>query len=179
MPSFDASPELLERARRISALILDVDGVLTDGQIIYDEYGDELKFFDVQDGAGLFLWHRAGLHSAVITARKGKLIKRRAKELHVGFLRQKVLVKLPAYEAILKRWNLSDAQVCVMGDDLMELPLLRRAGLAIAVPNAVDEVKAQSHGVTQRAGGRGAVREVTDFILKTKGLWDQVTERYR
>ena len=179
MPPFDASPALIERARRVSALILDVDGVLTEGRIIYDEYGDELKHFDVQDGVGLVLWHRAGLRSAIITARKARLIKRRAKELKIHVLKQKALVKLPIYEDVLRRWNLTDEEVCVVGDDLMELPLLRRAGLAIAVPNAVEDVKASSHYTTQRPGGRGAVREVIDAVLKAKGLWDQVTARYR
>ena len=140
-------------------MVLDVDGVLTDGRIIYGEYGDELKHFDVQDGAGLFLWHRAGLRSAIITARKAKLNKRRARELHVDALKQRALVKLPVYEGLLKRWKLTDEQVCVMGDDLMELPLLRRAGLAIAVPNAVEDVRVRCHYVTTRPGGRGAVRK--------------------
>ena len=180
MRTLDASStELIDRARDITTLIVDVDGVLTDGRIIYDEYGDELKHFDVQDGSGLYLWHRAGLRSAVITARKAKLIKRRTRELHIDFLKQKALVKLPVYENLLRRWKVTDRQVCVMGDDLMELPLMRRAGLAIAVPNAVEDVMATSHGVTQRPGGRGAVREVIDFILKANGLWGQVTERYR
>ena len=173
------SPELIQRATRITTLVLDVDGVLTDGRIIYDEYGDELKHFDVQDGAGLVFWQRAGLRSAIITARKGKLIRRRAKELQVDFLAQKALLKLPVYEQLLKRWRLAPEQVCVFGDDLMELPLLRRAGLAIAVPNAVEEVRLVSHYVTKRPGGRGAVREVIDFLLKAKGLWDHVTLRYQ
>jgi 3-deoxy-D-manno-octulosonate 8-phosphate phosphatase (KDO 8-P phosphatase) len=172
------SVELIERARRITTVVLDVDGVLTDGRIIYDEDGDELKHFDVQDGAGLVFWHRAGLKSAIITARKAKLIKRRAKELHIDFLRQRALVKLPVYEGLLKRWKLSDEQMCVIGDDLMELPLLRRAGLAVAVPNAVEEVRAISHYVTSRPGGRGAVREVIDLLLKANGSWDQVIARY-
>ena len=172
-------PELLERAKRITTLVVDVDGVLTDGRIIYDEDGNELKHFDVQDGAGMVFWSRAGLRSAIITARRSRLLKRRAKEMRVQYLRQKALVKLPAYETMLKRWKLTDEQVCVVGDDLMELPLLRRAGLAVAVPNAVEDVKAIAHYVTQRPGGRGAVREVIDALLKAQGLWEQVTARYR
>ena len=173
------SSELVERARPITTLVLDMDGVLTDGRIIYDEDGDELKHFDVQDGAGLFLWHRAGLRSAIITARKARLNMRRAKEMRVDFLKQNALVKLPVYEDLLRRWRLAQEQVCVVGDDLMELPLLRRAGLAVAVPNAVDDVKAASHCITRHAGGRGAVREVVDFILKAKGLWDRLLQRYQ
>ena len=175
----DLSPEILERIKRITTLVVDVDGVLTDGRIIYDQFGDELKNFDVQDGAGMVMWHRAGLRSAIITARKSRLVRRRAREMRVDFLRQKALLKLPAYKTLLKRWNVEDAQVCVMGDDLMELPLMRRAGLAVAVPNAVDEVKQISHFVTQKLGGRGAVREVIELILKATGRWEALLERYQ
>jgi len=173
-------PDVLARAACVTALVLDVDGVLSDGRIIYDEFGDELKCFDVQDGAGLVLWRRAGLHSAIITARKAKLIKRRAKELAVDFLAQKnALNKLAAYEQFVKRFRLSESQVCAIADDLMDLPILRRAGFAVAVPNAVLEIKAVSHYVTSRPGGRGAVREVIDLILKAKGLWDEVVKPYQ
>ncbi|MBI4342398.1 MAG: HAD hydrolase family protein [Candidatus Omnitrophica bacterium] len=172
------SPELVQRASRVSVLLLDVDGVLTDGRIIYADYGDELKCFDVQDGAGLVFWNRAGLKSAIITARHSRLIKRRAKELHIDFLAQKRLLKLPTYEQLLKCFRVTDEQVCAVGDDLMELPMLRRVGFAVAVPNAVDEVKQASHYVTRKDGGRGAVREVVDLILQAKGLWDQVLHRY-
>ena len=172
-------PELTQRAARIDVLVLDVDGVLTDGRIVYADYGDELKFFDVQDGAGLVFWNRVGLKSAVITARKSRLVKRRAKELRVDFLAQGRLEKIPAYEEMLKQLGVRDEQVCAIGDDLMELPLLRRAGLAVAVPNAVEEVKRTSAYVTRRSGGHGAVREVVELILKSKGLWDKVLERYQ
>ena len=173
------SPEVLQRASRVSVLLLDVDGVLTDGRIVYAEYGDELKFFNVQDGAGLVFWNRVGLKSAIITARRSRLVKRRAKEMRVDFLAQGCLLKLPCYEQLLKRLRVSDEQVCAIGDDLMELPILRRAGLAIAVPNAVDEVKQVSHYVTQRPGGGGAVREVVDLLLKAKGLREQILQRYQ
>ena len=173
------SPDLVQRASRVSVLLLDVDGVLTDGRIVYADYGDELKFFDVQDGAGLVFWNRVGLKSAIITARTSRLLKRRAKEMRIDFLAQGRLLKLPTYETLLKRFRVQDEQICAIGDDLMEVPILRRAGLAIAVPNAVEEVKHVSHYVTQRSGGRGAVREVIDLILKAKGLWDQILQRYQ
>jgi len=175
----DIDPEIVTRATRVTALVLDVDGVLTDGRIIYDEFGDELKFFDVQDGAGLALWHLAGFRSAIITARKSRLIKRRAKEMKVDFVVQKALRKLPPYEKFLAKYRLSEAQVCAIGDDIMELPILRRAGLAVAVPNAVDEVKAASHYTASRLGGRGAIREVVELVLKAKGLWDTLLTPYR
>lgn len=173
------TPEQLQRASKISVLIVDADGVLTDGRIIYAEYGDELKSFDVQDGAGMVFWHRVGLKSAIISGRKSKLLKRRAKEMRVDFLAQGKLIKLPVYEGILKRFRVSDDQVCVICDDLMELPMARRAGFTVAVPNAVEEILKASHYVTKREGGRGAVRETIDIILKAKGLWNQVLHRYQ
>ena len=172
-------PEVIQRASKINVLLLDVDGVLTDGRIVYADYGDELKCFDVQDGAGLIFWNRVGLKSAIITARTSRLVKRRAKELRVDFLAQGKLLKLPTYEELLKRFRVSDEQVCAIGDDLMELPILRRVGLSVAVPNAVEEVKAICHYTTKRPGGRGAVREVIDIILKSKGLWDHLMQRYQ
>ena len=173
------SPEVTQRASRVNVLLLDVDGVLTDGRIVYADYGDELKFFDVQDGAGLVFWNRVGLKSAIITARTSRLVKRRAKELRVDFLAQGKLLKLPTYEELLKRFRVSDEQVCAIGDDLMELPMLRRVGLSVAVPNAVEDVKAICHYTTTRPGGRGAVREVIEIILKAKGLWDHLMQRYQ
>ena len=163
-------PEVVQRASKVSLLLLDVDGVLTDGRIVYADYGDELKFFDVQDGAGLVFWNRAGLKSAIITARTSRLLKRRAKEMRIDFLAQ---------GRLLKRFRLGPEQVCAIGDDLMELPILRQVGLAVSVPNAVDEVKQISHYVTKRSGGHGAVREVVDLILKAKGLWTLILQRYQ
>ena len=172
-------PEVQQRASKISLLVVDVDGVLTDGRIVYADYGDELKFFDVQDGAGLVFWHRAGLQSAILTARTSRLMKRRAKEMRVDVLAQGKLIKLPAYEELLRRFRVTDEAVCVIGDDLMELPMLRRAGLSVAVPNAVEEVKTVCHYITKRPGGHGAVRELIDIILKAKGLWEHVLQRYQ
>jgi 3-deoxy-D-manno-octulosonate 8-phosphate phosphatase (KDO 8-P phosphatase) len=171
--------EVRRRAAKISVLVLDVDGVLTDGRIVYAEHGDELKFFDVQDGTGLVFWKRAGLRFAIITARTSRMVRRRAKELRVDVLAQRCLVKLPAYERLLRRLRVTDEQVCAIGDDVIDLPLLRRAGLAVAVSNAVEEVKQAAHVLTARAGGRGAVREVVELILKAKGAWEAVLERYQ
>ena len=173
------SPAIVARASKVNVLLVDVDGVLTDGRIVYAEYGDELKFFDVQDGAGMVFWHRVGLKSAIISGRTSKLVKRRAKEMKVDFLVQGQLIKLPVYEQMLKRFRISDEQVCAVCDDIMELPIALRAGLAVAVPNAVDEIKRVSHYVTRREGGHGTVREVIDLILKAKGLSEQVLQRYQ
>jgi 3-deoxy-D-manno-octulosonate 8-phosphate phosphatase (KDO 8-P phosphatase) len=171
-------PAVLQRASRVSVLLLDVDGVLTDGRIVYADYGDELKCFDVQDGAGLVFWNRMGLKSAIISARESKCVKRRAKEMRIDFLAQHQLLKLPAYERLLKRLRVADENVCAISDDLMELPYFRRVGFAVAVSNAVDEVKQSAHYITRKTGGRGAVREVVELILRAKGLWDHVLHRY-
>jgi 3-deoxy-D-manno-octulosonate 8-phosphate phosphatase (KDO 8-P phosphatase) len=173
------SPAVLQRASRVSLLLLDVDGVLTDGRIVYADYGDELKFFDVQDGAAMVFWNRVGLKSAIISARESRTVKRRAKEMRIDVLAQHQLLKLPAYEKLLKKLRVSDEHVCVISDDLMELPILRRAGFAVAVSNAVDEVKQTAHYITRKTGGRGAVREVVELILRAKGLWDNVLNRYQ
>ncbi len=172
------SQEVIERARRIRALVLDVDGVLTDGRMIYDEFGDELKCFDVQDGTGILFWRRAGMRTAIITARKTKLVRRRAKDLVVDFVAQKAFKKLLAYEKFLRRYRLSHEQVCAMGDDVLDLPVLRRVGLAVAVSNAVDEVKTASHYVTAKCGGRGAIREVIELVLKIQGKWNDILKPY-
>ncbi|HEX9780109.1 MAG TPA: HAD family hydrolase [bacterium] len=166
------------RASAVRVLVLDVDGVLTDGRIIYADEGDELKHFDVQDGAALVFWHRLGLKSAIISGRKSRLVKRRAKEMRVDAVIQGKLQKRAAYEQVLKRFRAQPDEVCVIADDLMELPMLRRSGLAVAVPGAAPEVKAVSHYVTSRPGGAGAVREVVELILKAKGLWDEILKRY-
>ena len=179
MSPISLPPELIQRAQRVSLLVLDVDGVLTDGRIVLADYGDELKFFNIQDGAALVFWHKLGFKSAIVTGRRSRLVTRRAKEMRVDFVAQGHVIKLPVYEQLLKRFRVSDEQVCALGDDLMELPMLRRAGFSVAVPDAADEVKRASHYVTRRAGGRGAVREVVDILLKAKGLWDQVLGWYQ
>lgn len=177
-PPPSLSPAVVQRASKINILLMDVDGVLTDGRIVYADYGDELKFFDVQDGAGLVFWNRMGLKSAIISSRRAKTVRRRAKDMRVDFIEQGQLLKLPAYEKMLRRFRATDEQVCAISDDLMELPILRRVGLAVAVPNGVEEVRRIAHYVTRRPGGKGAVREVVELILKSKGLWEQVLQRY-
>ena len=167
-----------QRAKKIRWLVLDVDGVLTDGKIVYDDRGRELKFFDVQDGAGVVFWKRAGRRSVVITARRSPLVAKRARELHIDRVYQLALRKLDAYNAFKRRYRISDAAICAIGDDLMDLPILRRAGLAVAVANAVPELKRAAHYVTRRHGGDGAVRELIERLLKAQGLWPQILARY-
>jgi 3-deoxy-D-manno-octulosonate 8-phosphate phosphatase (KDO 8-P phosphatase) len=170
--------EIENRLKAVKLVVLDVDGVLTDGRIPYGDYGDELKFYDVQDGMGIVLLKRAGIEAAVITSKNSKTNTRRAKELKITHLYQDAEDKLKVFSSLIRKLNLMPEETCCFGDDLVDIPLLRRAGFAVAVPNAVQEVKACSHYVTTRRGGRGAVREVVDKILKAQNKWTEVTQRY-
>ena len=171
------------RARRVKLLLFDVDGVLTDGRVYLQSWPDgtaqELKAFHSQDGAGLKLAREAGLRTGLITGRDSAATTRRAREVGMDFVSQKQPIKIPAYEEILREAKLSDAEVAYMGDDLPDLPLLRRAGLAMAVANAVPEVKRVAHFVTRRRGGEGAVREAIEAILRARGVWEKVKEKAR
>ncbi|MBN1794936.1 MAG: HAD-IIIA family hydrolase [Candidatus Omnitrophica bacterium] len=170
--------EVKEKAAKIKVVIMDVDGVLTDGRIVYDIYGDELKFFDVADGLGVMLAQRAGLAAAIISARASRTITRRAKDMQVKLLFQNFPHKLKAYQRIMRRLRLTDKEICFIGDDLVDLGPMKRAGLAVAVENAASEVKQAAHYVTARRGGRGAVRETVELILKSQGKWDQILAVY-
>ena len=166
------------RIKNIKLVIVDNDGVMTDGRIVYGDHGDELKFFDVRDGFGLVLLRRAGYKTVMVSAKKSPLNKRRAKEVQLCGLYQKATDKLKVFEKILKKFKLKPEEVCYVGDDLIDLPPMRRAGFAVAVANAVPEVLEAAHYTTERPGGRGAVREVGDLLLKTQGQWTEVTQRY-
>ncbi|HXG68656.1 MAG TPA: HAD family hydrolase [Blastocatellia bacterium] len=174
----ESSDSLTERARKVKLLILDCDGVLTDGRIILLPDGDETKAFDVRDGHAMVMARRAGLPIAIISGRKSEVVRIRAKELQVAHLHEMAWVKTEPYEEILTEEGLRDEEVCYVGDDVVDIPLLRRAGLAVAVADAVDEVKEYAHMVTKRRGGRGAVREVIEFILKAQGKWAEAMSRY-
>ena len=174
----DATPDILERARKIKLLILDCDGVLTDGRILMLPGGDETKAFDVKDGHAMVMAQRAGLRIAIISGRKSSVVRARATVLGVAHLYEMAWVKIEPYEKVLAEESLKDEEVCYVGDDVVDIPLLRRAGLAVAVADAVEETKQHSHVVTARAGGRGAVREVIELILKAKGKWDEAMARY-
>lgn len=167
-----------ERARRVKMLILDVDGVLTDGRIIYCNSGDELKVFSVQDGFGMFLLRNAGIRSAIITAKRSKALLKRAREMGVAKVYQNAVDKERAYEEVLKRFKFKDEEICYIGDDLIDIPILKRVGFAVGVQDASSEVKTTCHYLTKKAGGRGAVREVIDIILKAQGKWEEVTRVY-
>ncbi len=170
---------LEDRAGKIKMLVMDVDGVLTDGRIVLGSRGEEFKFFHVQDGVGINLAHRAGLKTAIISARKSGATERRARELGMHDVYQVEDGKEGAYEKILQDYGLKDEEVAYIGDDFHDLPLLNRVGLAVSVPNGRDEVKEIAHYTTKAAGGQGAVREVVEAILKSQGKWEEVTARYR
>lgn len=170
--------DIIERLKRIKLLILDIDGVMTDGRMIYSIYGDELKFFDVQDGFGITLLKRVGIRSVIITAKKSRIVKMRARDLEVAKTYQGFADKLTPFNKILKKFKVNPDDVCFMGDDLIDVPILKRVGFAVTVPNAMEEAKTNAHYITSKMGGRGAVREVCDLILKSQGKWDLATSKY-
>ena len=167
---------LKDKLKKIKVLVCDVDGVLTDGKIIYDSEGRETKNFHVQDGLGLVMMRKLGFKLAVISARPSKVATQRAKELRFDFAYIGVDSKIKAYEDLVKKLRVRDEAICFIGDDLPDLRVLKRAGLAVAVTNAVDDIKKAADYVTTKAGGEGAVREVIDLILKNQGLWDKVLQ---
>ena len=163
---------------KIKLLLLDVDGVLTDGRIIYDNHGSELKAFDVKDGHGLKMLQRAGIKIGIITGRSSRVVARRAEELGIEILYQGALRKFEPYQEILSDFNLRDEQVAYVGDDVVDLPILQRVGFSATVADAVPEVLPLVDYVASRPGGRGAVREICDLLLRASGQWDELTKRY-
>jgi 3-deoxy-D-manno-octulosonate 8-phosphate phosphatase (KDO 8-P phosphatase) len=163
--------ELDQRLKRIKLLATDLDGVLTNGTIYYGDHGDEIKGFHIQDGQGIVLAQRARIRTVIITGRKSRVNERRAKDLHVDRLIQDCHDKGRAFSKLLERYKLKAEEVAYIGDDLLDLAPMKMAGLAVAVNNAVSDVKSVAHFVTERSGGAGAVREIIDMILKSQGLW--------
>ncbi len=163
---------------KIKLLLLDVDGVLTDGRIIYDSQGNELKAFDVKDGHGLKMVQRAGIRIGIITGRSSEVVRRRAEELGIDILYQGALRKLDPYREILQQNGLTDEQVAYVGDDIIDLPILQRVGFSATVADAVPDVRSRVDYVASRNGGRGAVREICDRLLRASGAWDELTARY-
>jgi 3-deoxy-D-manno-octulosonate 8-phosphate phosphatase (KDO 8-P phosphatase) len=161
---------IISAARRIKLLILDVDGVLTDGSIILDNVGNELKSFHVRDGHGIKMLMSAGIRVAIITGRQSKVVDIRAGELGIRDVFQKCYDKTGAYHELAHRYSLDDSEIAFVGDDIVDIPVLNKCGLPVAVADAEEEVKACALLTTQRGGGRGAVRELCDFLLKAKTL---------
>ena len=166
------------RAARIKLLLMDCDGVLTDGRLWLTDDGDEQKSFNTHDGLGLSLLHRAGVKSGIITGRSSKAVTRRAQELGIEFVRQGDPDKIAAFEQLLQQAGVDENEVAFVGDDLPDIPLMKRAELAVAVADAVAEARSVAHYVTRAKGGRGAVREVIEVILKSQGRWSDLVDDY-
>ena len=160
---------LTEKARKIEFLLLDVDGILTDGRIYIDSYGNELKTFHIHDGHGIYLLKKSGIGVGIISGRSSKSVEYRARELNITEVYQGITDKVAVFKQLAGKYNLSDEQVAFMGDDLIDLPLLRIVGFSATAADAVMEVREVVDMISDKMGGGGAVREVTDFILKAKG----------
>ena len=177
------SPALKKRATQIEVLLMDVDGTMTNGGVTLLSQTDgtalEIKTFDAHDGQGLTLAYAAGLRTGCITGRESAAVLRRANEMKMEFIYMKQPVKMPAYEEILQKAGVSDSAVAFVGDDLPDIPLMRRVGLAIAVGDATHETKKAAHYTTRAEGGAGAIREAVELILKSKGIWEAMIEKAR
>jgi len=174
---------LKKRAAQVKLLLMDVDGTMTDGSVTLLSQPDgtafEIKTFDAHDGQGLTLAQTAGLRTGCITGRESAALLRRAHEMKMEFIYMKQPVKMPAYEEILQKAGVSDSAVAFIGDDLPDIPLMRRVGLAVAVGDAVPEVKKSAHYTTRAFGGDGAVREAVELVLKSKGIWKAMIDKAR
>jgi len=172
------TPDINARARRIKLLLMDCDGVLTDGRLWLMADGDEQKTFHARDGQGISLFHRAGLKTGIISGRTSSAVERRAQELKMSYVRQYAKDKIKALDEILAEAGVSANECAYIGDDVADIPVMQRVELAVAVADAVEETKQAAHYVTEVKGGHAAVREVTDLILKAQGRWDEVMRRF-
>ena len=170
--------DLQSRAARIKLFLMDCDGVLTDGRIWVLENGEDQKAFNTRDGLGLEIFHRAGLKSGVISGRVSSALTRRAAKLGMSYVRQGCVEKEQAFAEILADAGLTNDEVAFAGDDLNDVPLLLKSGLALAVADAATETRAAAHYVTQARGGHGAVREMVELILKSQNRWDDLIAHY-
>jgi 3-deoxy-D-manno-octulosonate 8-phosphate phosphatase (KDO 8-P phosphatase) len=168
-----------QRCRSIRLILSDVDGVLTDGGIVYDNQGIETKRFHVRDGMGIRLWQKAGYRFGLITHRSSNILKMRVAELGIEIIRQGIDNKLTAMQGILSELRLAPAQVCYIGDDLPDLPVVRSVGFGVAVADACGELRQTAHYVTTLPGGSGAVRETIELILKAQSRWEDLIQAYR
>jgi 3-deoxy-D-manno-octulosonate 8-phosphate phosphatase (KDO 8-P phosphatase) len=170
--------KLLSMAGQIKLLILDVDGVLTDGSIILNGEGNEFKLFHVRDGHGIKMAIRSGIKVALITGRYSKVVKRRANELGIKEVFQKCRDKKAAYSRLAEKYFLDASEIAYVGDDVVDIPVMKTCGFSVAVADSDREIMPFAKMITKQSGGRGAVREVCDFILKAKGLWKDIIDEY-
>lgn len=169
----EAGKDFEARSRRIRLIAMDVDGVLSESRLIYTEGSGEARVFSIKDGMGITLARLAGLEVALISGRESVIVARRAAELHLTDVYQGVIRKLGTFSQLLRKYGLDKEQACYIGDDINDLPILREVGLAVAVADAVEEVKQAAHYVTQAPGGGGAVREIIDRILRFQNLYEE------
>jgi len=173
------TPDLSQRARQVRLALFDVDGVMTDGTLFVSGQGESFKPFNILDGLGLKLLKSSGVATGILTGRSSAAVSTRAGELDIDHLIQGANDKLRAYVDLRQQLGLDDEHICYMGDDLPDLPVLRRCGLALSPPGAVDEVRSEVHFVTRTRGGKGAVREACELIMRAQGSWDAHVEPYR
>jgi 3-deoxy-D-manno-octulosonate 8-phosphate phosphatase (KDO 8-P phosphatase) len=179
MTSPDYPPEVWQRARLIKLLLLDVDGVLTDGSLYFDKAGEAFKMFHVRDGHGIKMLQHAGIEVAFLSGRVSDAAYHRARELGINRFHEGLRDKVPVLEKLQAAMQLNLEEIGTVGDELVDLPLFSQVGLAVAVADAVPEVRAAAHWVTSAPGGRGAVREVCDLILKAQGHWENLLRRWQ
>jgi len=169
---------LEQRLKAIKLVIFDVDGVLTDGKLYYDNHGNEFKAFHARDGHGMKVLQQAGIPIAIITARQSALVSKRMQDLGIEHVFQGNRDKLSVFQSLLPLLMVQPENIAYVGDDLLDLPVMRRCGLAIAVADAHEQVQAHAHHITQRSGGQGAAREVCDLILNAQGKMEQALQPY-
>ena len=178
MDHFESDQEQQQRILPLKGLIMDVDGVLTDGRIIINDRGEESKNFYVRDGHGIKLLKRSGFQLALLTGRQSQAVEHRAKELGIDTIFQQIHDKIAAYEQIKAIFSLTDQQLCYVGDDLVDIPVLRKVGFAATVADGIPELDDVIHWRAHYPGGGGAIRELCELILRSQGTWSQLTQRY-
>ena len=178
MANLTVGKAVLARFKKIKLLLLDVDGVLTDGRIIYNCRGEDSKNFDVHDGLGVFVLKKSGISTILITAKSSGTIAWRAKDMQIAEVFADIFPKTAVLDKILKKYKVKLNEICFVGDDLVDLALMKKVGLPVAVANAALEIKHVASYVTRHKGGRGAVREVVELILKSQGKWEKVLKFY-
>jgi 3-deoxy-D-manno-octulosonate 8-phosphate phosphatase (KDO 8-P phosphatase) len=173
-------PEIEARAKKIKLIAMDVDGVLTGGEIIFVNSSEEIKIWNVRDGMAFHLAHRtgAGIKFAWITGRSSKQVEERAAEMGIHVLQQNCMKKKEALEDILRKFNIQPDETAYLGDDLVDVPVFRTVGLSVCPSDACEEVKKEAHYMSGLAGGKGVLREVVEIVLKSRGLWGRATEGY-
>ena len=164
----------MDQAKDIKLIILDVDGVMSDGRIVIDDNGVESRNFDIKDGMGVVVLMMSGIEVAIITSKKSGAVRHRAEELKIKRFYEGIRKKTEPYEQMLAQLGIADAQVAYVGDDLVDLSMMKRVGFPVAVADAVDEVREAAAYVTRAPGGRGAVREAAEVILKAQGKWEAI-----